>query len=90
MIDTLVNGYWKKSEDRKYICIGFLYGGHMGGECEIYLPKVMLDKFILDQGWRKKTKNKFYRIVYLASPDMNVPIPEDERERTGIVPDGWT
>jgi len=89
MTDMLVDGYWKKSEGQKYICIGFLYGGHMGGECELFLPKIMLSKFISDHEWRKKTKNRFYRIVYLAAPNMNIPIPENEKKRDGIIPDDW-
>lgn len=89
MIDMLDHGYWKKSEDGKYICIGFLYGGHMGGECEILLPKELLAKFLADNAWRKKTVNKFSRIVYLAAPKMNVPLPESEKHKDGIVPDDW-
>ncbi|SFL25891.1 hypothetical protein SAMN04488518_1328 [Pseudovibrio ascidiaceicola] len=62
----------------------------MGGECEIFLPKSMLENFLSDEDWAWKTMNRFYRIVYLASPEMNVPIPESELHRDGIVPDDWT
>lgn len=82
-------GYWAEGCGGNRIQIGFLYGGHMGGECEIYLPKKKLAKFTEDDAWRKETKNRFYRIVYLASPDLNVPIPETEAIRDGMVPDNW-
>jgi len=89
MMDMLIEGAWKKSEDAKFICIGFLYGGHMGGECEIFLPRAMAPKFVSDEDWAWKTMNRFYRIVYLASPEMSVPIPASEKNKTGIVPDDW-
>lgn len=82
-------GYWLKKEDDKYYHIGFQYGGHMGGECEILLPKNKLNKFCSDENWQRETINRFSRIVYLAIPELNVPIPESEQARDGIVPDDW-
>lgn len=82
-------GYWIKESNEKHLCIGFQYGGHMGGECEIFLPKILLQKFCTDSDWRNKTTNKFYRIVFLATPEMNVPIPESEAKKDGVVPDDW-
>ncbi len=89
MGNKLPLGYWLKECQEKYLRIGFQYGGHMGGECEIFLPKEMLDRFNSDTVWRNKTVNRFYRIIYLATPDMNVPIPESEKAKDGIVPDDW-
>ncbi|MES9843895.1 MAG: hypothetical protein ABW131_04545 [Candidatus Sedimenticola sp. 6PFRAG5] len=83
-------GYWLKKTSEKYFCIGFQYGGHMGGECELLLPKSKLERFCSDSEWRNQTINKFYRIVYLASPEMNVPIPEEEVKKDGVVPDSWS
>ena len=89
MMEMLIDGAWKKSEDQDFVCIGFQYGGHMGGECEIYLPKTMLNRFIEDEDWAWKTMDKFSRIVYLADPSMNLPIPESEKHKNGIVPKDW-
>ena len=89
MVDKLIDGAWKKSTTENHVCIGFIYGGHMGGECEIFLPKSMLKKFISDEDWAWRIMNRYGRIVYLASPDMNLPIPEEEKKRNGIVPDNW-
>ncbi len=82
-------GYWLKDCQEKYLRIGFLYGGHMGGECEIFLPKDKIEKFCTNDNWRDEVVNCFYKIVYLASPELNVPIPEVEARRDGIVPDDW-
>ena len=90
MVNKLIDGAWKKAETDKYVCIGFQYGGHTGGECEILLPKQMLTKFVSDQEWAWKTMNRFGRIVYLASPDMDVPIPKNERRKDGVVPMDWS
>jgi hypothetical protein len=89
MENNLPLGYWLKKEDEKYYNIGFQYGGHMGGECEILLPKKKLEKFCSNEDWERKTINRFYKIVYLATPELNVPIPESEKDKDGIVPDDW-
>ncbi len=82
-------GYWLKSQSRTHLCIGFQYGGHMGGECEIYLPVNKYVKFCTDAEWRIKTMEKFYKIVFLATPELNAPIPDEEACKEGIVPDTW-
>jgi hypothetical protein len=90
MESELPVGYWFKGyDDAGRIRIGFLYGGHMGGECEIYLPKNKLDKFNADDEWRRETKNRFFKVVYLAAPELNVPIPADMGSKDGIVPESW-
>lgn len=83
-------GFWLRQVGEKYFCIGFQYGGHMGGECEIFLPKEKIQKFCSDDEWRNKTIERFYRIIFLASPEMNVPIPDEEVRKDGIVPDEWS
>ncbi len=85
----LPDGYWFKGKNDKYLVIGFQYGGHMGGECEIQLPTSKLDKFCDCSSWRNETVNRFYKIVFLAAPDLNIPIPASEAAKSGIVPDEW-
>ena len=60
-----------------------------GGECEIFLPRSKLQKFCSDDEWRNQTINRFYKIVFLAIPELNVPIPETEAKKDGVVPDDW-
>jgi len=82
-------GYWIKEESESRLCIGFLYGGHIGGECEIFLPKNKFEKFCEDEEWRLMTESKFYRIVYLGTPELKLPITGPESQRDGVVPDAW-
>ncbi len=82
-------GYWLKHHSGNYLCIGFQYGGHMGGECEISLPENKFDKFCTDTEWRNETVERFYKIIFLASPELNIPIPEGELSKDGIVPERW-
>ncbi|WP_084322233.1 hypothetical protein [Pseudomonas migulae] len=82
-------GYWLKNTSEGHFCIGFQYGGHMGGECEIFLPRSKFQKFCSDDEWRNQTINRFYKIVFLAIPELNVPIPETEAKKDGVVPDDW-
>ena len=89
MKNDLPVGYWIKNKDNKFYNIGFQYGGHMGGECEIYLPIENIDKFCTDNNWRQRIVDKYYRIVYLATPDLKVEIPEEEKIKSGIVPLDW-
>ncbi|WP_295893443.1 hypothetical protein [uncultured Vibrio sp.] len=89
MTSDLLLGYWIKSRTASHICIGFQYGGHMGGECELYLPVEKYEKFCENFEWRRETVERFYKIVFLATPDLNVPIPREEAVKDGIVPDNW-
>ena len=59
------------------------------GGCEIFLPRSKLQKFCSDDEWRNQTINRFYKIVFLAIPELNVPIPETEAKKDGVVPDDW-
>jgi hypothetical protein len=82
-------GYWLKGERDGYLCIGFEFAGHCGGECEIFLPEYKIRKFCSNEEWRAGTVSRFRRIVFLAAPELNVPIPLEERSKSGIVPDDW-
>mgnify|MGYP000097230588 CR=1 FL=1 len=89
MENKLPLGYWFKESKSNLLRIGFQYGGHMGGECEIFLPKDKLDKFCSDSNWRRETVNKFSKIVFLSDLELNVKICEEEKNKNGIVPDNW-
>ncbi|MGV6988188.1 hypothetical protein ACWA5Z_04190 [Testudinibacter sp. P80/BLE/0925] len=61
----------------------------MGGECEIAIPKLLFDKFCDNEAWRLNVINRFAKILFLALPELNIPIPESERNKTGVVPIDW-
>jgi len=87
--DKLPDYIWVESERDSQIHLRFLYGGHMGGECEIILPRKKIKKFCENSEWRDETMARFYRIVFLGAPEMNIPIRGPEALRDGIVPDDW-
>lgn len=61
----------------------------MGGECEITVPSQMIHRFCDDSDWRKKAILECSKIVFLASPELSVPLPEGEDKKTGIIPDDF-
>lgn len=85
----LPEGYWLKEDQGNKLCIGLQFGGHFDGESELILPKALLEKFCSNDAWRRDTVDRFSRIVFLGAPGMNIPIPQEEARKDGIVPDDW-
>ena len=93
MAYELPTGYWFKDSNEisepNLLRIGFQFGGHMGGECEILLPTNKFDKFCKNTERRKETIKNYSKIVFLAQKELNVEISANELKKSGIVPDEW-
>lgn len=77
------------ADEGRHFRIGFPYGGHGGGDCEILLPKSKLDKFCTDETWAWQTAEKYFVVTTLGLPSLNESIDSINGDKSGIVPDDW-